>query len=177
MTAAVGRKQLICQTLVLFAVVNIALGTFLIFCRYTSLFWVYIGYCAFYLILFIILVLIFTLSSCFSKDPGESISLILLIGELEVRMLALTLDRKKLAPSMTKPLIPSPEEETEKKSVELSKIGAENVDDNSPCVKEDVKPKKEPSKDSPIRWTSLAIYLVVSTPLIVAMVALVAALN
>ena len=78
----------------------------------------------------------------------------------------------KLAPSCTKSLIPK--KEAAEKSVELTNTSNEKKEaDNSP----DVKPKKDPSKDSPLRWISLVIYLVISTPLIVAMVALVAALN
>ena len=90
-------------------------------------------------------------------------------------MVLLTLDRKKLAPSCTKSLIPK--KEAAEKSVKMTNFSNGKADDSPDITEEDVKPKKEPSKDSPIRWASLAIYLVVSTPLIVTMVALVAALN
>ena len=156
--------------------VNVALGMFLIFGGYTSLFWVYIGYCAFDLTSFVILIFIFTLTSCFSKDPGKIISL----SNFSIKSSLLTnLDRKKLAPSLTKSLITSPDEEPVE--FELSSVAVTEkklVDEDPPDVtKEDMKPKKEPSKDSSIRWTSLVVYLVVSTPLIVAMVALVATLK
>ena len=86
-------------------------------------------------------------------------------------------DRKNLAPSMTKPLISSPK--LSKEAVQMS-----HVDPDSPKNKEkeekfdampEEKPKKKtPSKDSPIRWASFVVYVVLSTPLMAALIGLAA---
>ena len=77
---------------------------------------------------------------------------------------------------MTKACISSPEYE-DKKDIILSEVALDEElsVDEADNVKDD-KPKKVPSKDSPLRWTALAIYLTISTPLLVASVVLVAAL-
>ena len=89
-------------------------------------------------------------------------------------------DRKNLAPSLIKPLISSPELSEEK--VQMSHLDpdspktqekeAEKTDDT-----EEEKPKKTPSKDSPIRWASFIVYIVLSTPLMVALIGLAAGLQ
>lgn len=79
-------------------------------------------------------------------------------------------DRKKLAPSVIKPLISSPES-SEKTDVPLSQLDSPKkveLDDN------EEKPKKMPSKDSPIRWASFVVYIAISTPLMVALIGLAA---
>lgn len=53
------------------AVTNVLLGTFLLFGGYSALFWVFLGYSAFNLILFIVLLLLFTLKSALLKSPGQ----------------------------------------------------------------------------------------------------------
>jgi hypothetical protein len=85
-------------------------------------------------------------------------------------------DRKNLAPSVIKPLISSPELSEEK--VQMS-----HLDPDSPKSKEksgdtaEEKPKKTPSKDSPIRWASFVVYVALSTPLMVALIGLAAGLQ
>ena len=79
---------------------------------------------------------------------------------------------------MTKPLISSPELSEE--TVRMS-----HLDPDSPKNKEkeenvdatpEEKPKKTPSKDSPIRWASFVVYVVLSTPLMVALIGIAAGL-
>lgn len=94
-------------------------------------------------------------------------------------MLTLISDCKNLAPSLIKPLISSPELSEEK--VQMS-----HLDPDSPSTQEkeektddteEEKAKKMPSKDSPIRWASFIIYIVLSTPLMVALIGLAAGLQ
>ena len=89
------------------------------------------------------------------------------------------LDRKNLAPSVTKPLISSPELSEEK-------VTMSHLDPDSPKNKEkeekvedapEEKPKKTPSKDSPIRWASFVVYVAISIPFTIALIGLVAGLN
>jgi hypothetical protein len=78
-----------------------------------------------------------------------------------------------------KSLISSPELSEEK--VQMS-----HLDPDSPKSKEkeeksddtaEEKPKKTPSKDSPIRWASFVVYVALSTPMMVALIGLAAGLQ
>lgn len=60
--------------------------------------------------------------------------------------------------------------------IALSAVAENKELTNKPDNVKDEKPKKVPSKDSPLRWTALAIYLAISTPLLVASIVLVAVL-
>ena len=83
-------------------------------------------------------------------------------------------DRKNLAPSVIKPLISSPElsEESVRMSHLENKEKEEKIDESP-----EEKPKKTPSKDSPIRWASFVIYMAISTPLMIALIGLAAGLQ
>ena len=88
-------------------------------------------------------------------------------------------DRKNLAPSVIKPLISSPELSDE--TVRMSHLDPDSPKDDEIKDKSDdtpeEKPKKIPSKDSPIRWASFVVYIVISTPLMVALIGLTAGLQ
>ena len=56
----------------LHAVTNVSLGTYLLFRRYTPLFWVFIVYLILYFIMFVTLVLMFTISALLSSDTSKS---------------------------------------------------------------------------------------------------------
>lgn len=89
-------------------------------------------------------------------------------------------DRKNLAPSLIKPLISSPELSEEK--VQMSHLDPDSPitqekEEKADDTEEDKPKKKTPSKDSPIRWASFIIYIVLSTPLMVALIGLVAGLQ
>ena len=78
---------------------------------------------------------------------------------------------------MTQLCISSPENE-DKKDIALtaSAVNKQLTDDHEADDVKGDKPKKVPSKDSPLRWTALVIYLTISTPLLVASIVLVAIL-
>ena len=70
---------------------------------------------------------------------------------------------------MIKPLISSSEssKDTGNTDVPLSQLDSpkkDKLDDD------EEKPKKIPSKDSPIRWASFVVYIAISTPLMVALI-------
>lgn len=91
-------------------------------------------------------------------------------------------DGKQLAPSLTKALIPTSNVYTSEHALQLSQMdsvkkapeGGDDANTDTPIEKPP--PKKMPSKDSPLRWASLIIFLVISIPLLLITVILVAAL-
>ena len=90
-------------------------------------------------------------------------------------------DSKNLAPSIIKPLISSPELSDEK--VTMSGLDPDSQKDKEKEAPEsddtaEEKPKKKaPSKDAPIRWASFAIYIAISTPMMIALIGLAAGLE
>ena len=76
---------------------------------------------------------------------------------------------------MTTSCISSPEEEEKAKDIALSAVDSDKADVDD--TQETEKPKKVPSKDSPLRWASLVVYLAITTPLLLATIVLVAALD
>ena len=80
-------------------------------------------------------------------------------------------DRGTLAPSLVKPLISSNANETRKRD-----IGVElTVSGHSPTINqdEDLPKPKNPSRDAPLRWGSLLVFMVVVIAFIVVLVVMV----
>ena len=80
-----------------------------------------------------------------------------------------------LAPSMTKGCISSPDEThgCGEKDVPMKQLDSPKKDEDT----EEKPEKKPPSKDSPIRWASFVIYMIISTPMLIAMIGLTAGLE
>ena len=104
--------------------------------------------------------------------------------------MSFNLDRKNLAPSLTKPLISTPGSGEKVVMTELAPDSSPSQTElTSPSqteltTKKDLtddsqeeKPKKVPSKDSPIRWASFVVYLAISTALMIALIGLTAGLD
>ena len=157
-------------------VTNVALGTSLIFRSLSAVFWVFIAYCIFDFCTYVVLTIIFTVKSCVSDDPGniDCVHINIATSQLTSNVWfygTMILDRKKLAPPLTECCIPGDDEECNKKDeTELQQAGADKTE------KDEEKPRKQPSKDSPLRWASLIIYLVIAVPLVIVSIVLVAAL-
>ena len=86
-------------------------------------------------------------------------------------------DRKNLAPSLIKPLISSPELSKEKVQMSHLDPDSPNTQEKTDDTEEEKPKKKTPSKDSPIRWASFIVYIVLSTPLMVVLIGLAAGLQ
>lgn len=96
------------------------------------------------------------------------------------------IDRKKLAPSLTKPFmayISPPRKDGGIELVKMTQLGSENQlvteESTTSTIPDSEKPSpiKRPSEDSRTRWLCLVIYLAISVPLMIISIALVAALN
>ena len=76
-------------------------------------------------------------------------------------------DRQTLAPSLLKPMLSAPP--SKPNEVELNVKG-----DPAPASNNDPPPRKPPSKDAPVRWAALGIFLGVMIPLMLTIIVLVA---
>ena len=79
-------------------------------------------------------------------------------------------DRAKTAPSMIKPLIKAPsEKQSPGEGVEMAVPG------QKPSAQDDGPPKpKLPSKDAPLRWGALTVFLVVNIVMMLVLIILIA---
>ena len=81
-----------------------------------------------------------------------------------------------MAPSMTKGLFSSSDGDSCEKDVQLEQVGSEKQQVDSGDKSSDEKPKV-PSKDAPLRWVAVAIYMVVSVGFVIAAIVLLAVLD
>ncbi|XP_064386733.1 uncharacterized protein LOC135335239 isoform X2 [Halichondria panicea] len=105
--------------------------------------WLFVAWCVFEVTLVVVGYITFSVCACYTNDTS-------------------------CAPSAVQPLISSSNDKDKYDEIEMTSSGVGTK------ASEEEKPKrKTPSKDSPLRWTALTVYLVATVPIMIAIIVMI----